>query len=105
MGHAGISQLHIGNVALPVQIQNAGIIQLHPVGVLVQPLPRHQTGIGFHHHGLSGNAVVISVAADAPGTVAAHFATGAVGIVKMKPKIGFLGIIHCHKAIGVGKFT
>ena len=105
VGHTGIAQLHIGHVALAAQIQNAGVIELHPVLIFVQTLTWHQSCVGLHHHIFPGNAVVKGVAADAPGAIAAHLPPGTVGVVEVKPEIGFVGIVHRHKAVGACKFT
>ena len=102
MGHAGIPQLHIGDVVLAVQIQHTGVVQLHPVLLSLKVPAGDQSGIGLHHHGISCNADLVGKAADAPGAVAAHFAPGAVGIVKMESEIRPVGIIHRHKPIRTG---
>ena len=57
------------------------------------------------NHGFSGDAVVKGVFADASGAVAAHFAPGAVGIIKMEPEVGNLRLAHGHEAVGTGEFT
>ena len=105
MGHTGISQLHIGDIALPVQIQSAGLIEPHPVLAFRQPLAVDQSGVGLHHHLRSGDAHVIGEPADASGTVAAHLATGAVGIVEMELEISLFGMVHRHEAVGPADLT
>ena len=56
---------------------------------------------GLHLLLLPGEAVLIAVAADAPGSVAAHLPLGAVGVVEEHPEAAPLSRgLHHHQTVG-----
>ena len=105
MGNAGIAQFHIvALIYLTVHfdisaLHHAGIIQADPVKPLALPFPDHNTGCGLNALDVAGQTVLVTVAGNTSGSVAAHFSHGAVRIVKQHPVIGLRGGFHHHKAI------
>lgn len=78
----------------------SGIVEPDAVETAVDSQPGHKTRRGFHRLDLTGQTVFISVPADAPGAVAAHFTEAAVGIVKPHPIVAALrGGVHHHQAV------
>ena len=92
-------QLQIGHVALAVQIQHVGVVQLHPVQIFVQPPAGDKPCVGLHGHDVSRQTDIMAEPADAPGAVAAHLSPGAVGIVKMQPEIRLIGDVRGHEPV------
>ena len=107
MGQARVTQLYIrAGVAHTVhfngmiQHHGRGIVQADAVKAAVDALSRHNAGCGLHGLLLSGQTVFIAVAADASGTVAAHFADAAVRIVKQHFVVAARsGGLHDHQAV------
>ena len=99
VGNAGVPQLQIGHVALAVQVQHVGVVQLHPVQIFVQPPAGDKPRVGLHGHNVSRQTDVMAEPADAPGAVAAHLSPGAVGIVKMQPEIRLVRNVRGHEPV------
>ena len=108
MGKAGVAQLHIGAgpgdaVYLHRKVQGdcGGIVEPDTVETAVDPFSGHDAGGGLHGLPCSGQAGLTAVAADAAGTVSAHFADAAVAVVKEHLVIAALsGSFHHHQPIG-----
>ena len=99
MGDTGAAQLHISNVVFSVQVQHAGQVQLHPVAAFAYAQTRYLACVGFDDHALCGNAALIGKAADTAAAVAAHFAPGAIGVVKMQLEIRGLAVVNSHQTV------
>ena len=102
--HPGVPQLRVAREAPAGQtggVQYGGSVQPNPVGIRPQAASRHRSRRGLHKQCLAGQAVFVAVAADAPGSVAAHFAHGSVGIVKAHAEIApGQGVFHGDEAVG-----
>ena len=112
MGNAGISQLYVG-AGIPdavhlhgdVQLYCGGIVQVDPIQPAADPLARDDPGGGLHRLGVPSQTGLITVPADAPGTIAAHLTHTAVGIVKAHFVVAALGggVYHHQSVCADGK--
>ena len=107
VGKTGITQLHIGTVIVDavhfhagVQLHDGGVVETDLVEPLTDALAGDDTCRGFHHLSFAGQAVFVAVPADAPRTVAAHFAKRAIGVKKEHFVVAALGGgIYHHQTV------
>ena len=108
MGNARITQLNIGagvahavHLHRVVQLYRSGVIEPDAIHPPIDALAGHQACGGLHPLLLSGQAFFIAIAADAPGSVAAHLTHAAVGVEEEHPVVATgLGGIHHHQPVG-----
>ena len=108
MGNTGVAQLHIGagifhtvHIHGVIQLDGGRIIEANLVQPLADPLSGDNAGGGLHSLGFAGQTVLIAVAADTPGTIAAHLAHTAVRVEEQHPVITALGgSVDDHETVG-----
>ena len=96
MGNTRVSKLHISavvadavNYNLTVQINDTWIVEPYSIHGFGNELADNKPGCGLDTLSFIRKPVLVSIAGDAPRTVAAHFAHASVRVIEKKPEISY----------------